>query len=93
MPKPGKLDAVVESIKEFIRKDFPNQSGIIYVCSIKECEDVARAFKEIGENVCIYHAQLSNETRLKIYNKWMQNRYRIIIATIAFGLGIGEHLA
>lgn len=89
MSKPSKFNECIQLLNEIIT-DFRNSSGIIYAISIKECEDIAKALREIGKSVCLYHAQLTNEMKVKIYNKWMKNSYEIVVATIAFGLGIDK---
>ncbi|KRT83393.1 helicase [Oryctes borbonicus] len=89
-PKPSKFNLCVEQINKIIEDDFKDCSGIIYAISIKECEDIAKALREAGRSVCLYHAQLTNEAKVKIYNKWMKNTYQIVVATVAFGLGIDK---
>ncbi|KAI4463329.1 dna helicase recq family member [Holotrichia oblita] len=87
--KPSKFDECIELLNKIIT-DFQSSSGIIYAISIKECEDIAKALRKIGVSVCVYHAQLISDVKVKLYNKWMKNSYQIVVATIAFGLGIDK---
>lgn len=90
MLKPHKLNASIEMIRDIITSEFEGCSGIIYTNTIKECEEVVQMLRSLNVKAALYHAQLENEHKTKIYNKWMQNVYQVVVATIAFGLGIGN---
>ncbi|KAG2220360.1 hypothetical protein INT45_010746 [Circinella minor] len=77
-------------IVSFIRK-YPNNSGIIYCISRKQCEDVAETlFTDFGINADHYHAALEAEERMRVQKEWQEGRIQVIVATIAFGMGIDK---
>lgn len=73
-----------------MRKKFENQSGIIYCLTIKETEEVAAALREKGLKVRSYHASLDPKVRSKVHEKWLKNELQAVVATVAFGMGIGK---
>ena len=66
------------------------QSGIIYCLSRQECEELCSELSEFDVKCDFYHAKMDERTRRSIQMKWMRNEIHIIIATIAFGLGINK---
>ncbi len=69
------------------RKD---QSGIIYCLSRKSVESLAEDLREDGFAAQPYHAGLSKEMRDKNQELFLQDEVKIIVATIAFGMGIDK---
>lgn len=65
-------------------------SGIVYTLTRKETEDAADFFKNNGIPSAYYHAGMRREERTKIQNDFMENKFRVIVATIAFGMGIDK---
>jgi len=65
-------------------------SGIVYTISRKETEKMADYLTKNGEEARAYHAGMSGDKRSKIQNHFMEGRFRIIVATIAFGMGIDK---
>ncbi|MEI7891407.1 MAG: RecQ family ATP-dependent DNA helicase [bacterium] len=65
-------------------------SGIIYAITRKETEELVRFFKENGINAGAYHAGMTPDKRSKIQNDFMENKFKVIIATIAFGMGVDK---
>jgi bloom syndrome protein len=67
-------------------------SGIVYCISKKDCEKVSDAIGEqVGRRyVTYYHAQLDPEERERRQKAWSQGRIKVIVATIAFGMGINK---
>ena len=78
-----------EQIADYIRKR-PKDSGIIYCQSRNSSESLARKLQEDGFRALPYHAGLSNEIRSKNQERFIKDDAEIIVATIAFGMGINK---
>lgn len=76
-------------IQSFLKKH-PDQPGIIYCLSRKLTETVATNLNNAGFNAAYYHAGLSAETRSSVQERFLRDDVRIIVATIAFGMGIDK---
>eukprot|EP00026_Physarum_polycephalum_P005328 Phypoly_transcript_05360.p1 GENE.Phypoly_transcript_05360~~Phypoly_transcript_05360.p1 ORF type:complete len:631 (+),score=124.01 Phypoly_transcript_05360:48-1895(+) len=86
-----KTKTVVKDIANWIKGQYPNGSGIVYCMSQKECEKVARILdKEEGIKATHYHAAMENNARSQAQRKWTMDEVRVIVATIAFGMGINK---
>ena len=68
----------------------PNTSGIIYCLSRKECERVTEKLQAQGHNAEFYHAGIKSDVRAKIQKRFIKDETPIIVATIAFGMGIDK---
>lgn len=80
---------VLTEISNIITTQFKNQSGIIYCSSRKTCEMLSESLsKTIISDY--YHAQLDDEKRKKVQNDWLHNRTQVIVATVAFGMGVDK---
>jgi len=66
------------------------QSGIIYCLSRKNTEKYAQILKDQGYNALPYHAGLSSETRFENQERFLAEPAVVIVATIAFGMGIDK---
>ncbi len=66
------------------------QSGIVYVTLQKTAEEVALALQQQGFDAVAYHAGLEHQLRTDIVDKFMRSQGQIIVATIAFGMGIDK---
>ncbi|WP_076411774.1 ATP-dependent DNA helicase RecQ [Shewanella sp. UCD-KL12] len=67
-----------------------NQSGIIYVTLQQTAEQVAEQLSRRGISAKAYHAGMSAEVRTSIQQSFMAGKQQIIVATIAFGMGIDK---
>jgi ATP-dependent DNA helicase RecQ len=63
---------------------------IVYVTLQKTAEDVATAINQSGLSAAYYHAGLNDDERNDIQNKFMNGETPIVVATIAFGMGIDK---
>ena len=84
-------EKTVKNIFDFIQTFYPKKSGIIYCTTIKDAEKVAKLLQE-NHNVSAsaYHASLAENVRQKVQDDWMMDEILIIVATIAFGMGINK---
>lgn len=65
-------------------------SGIVYASTRKAVEQVGRELKTAGLSVSTYHAGMSDGTRIKAQEDFMNGRTQMIVATNAFGMGIDK---
>ena len=65
-------------------------AGIVYVTLQFTAEKVASYLQTAGINACAYHAGFDSEKRQQIQNDFMQGRIDVVVATIAFGMGIDK---
>ena len=79
-------------IKEIIKyaKQNIGKSGIIYCLSRKKVEEVAEALKVNGIKAAPYHAGLDAKERAKTQDGFLMEDIDVIVATIAFGMGIDK---
>ncbi|XP_051896410.1 recQ-like DNA helicase BLM isoform X2 [Pristis pectinata] len=88
---PKKPKKIAEDCIEWIKKNYPYDSGIIYCLSRHECDTVAEKLKRNGIAGLSYHAGLEDSCRDLVQNKWInQDGCQVICATIAFGMGIDK---
>ncbi|MBU2053294.1 MAG: ATP-dependent DNA helicase [Nanoarchaeota archaeon] len=73
-----------------ILKKYKKESVIIYCFSRKDSENIAQRLRENGFNALPYHAGLNNETRKHNQELFIRDKANIIVATIAFGMGIDK---
>ncbi|WP_419147060.1 DNA helicase RecQ [Pseudoalteromonas 'SMAR'] len=71
-------------------KEQKGQSGIIYCGSRKRVDDIAERLIESGYNAAGYHAGLDNEQRQFVQNRFARDDIQIVVATVAFGMGINK---
>jgi len=78
--------------KEIIKyiKNNPGKSGIIYCLSRKKVEELAETLKVNGIKALPYHAGLDSATRSANQDKFLLEEVDVIVATIAFGMGIDK---
>ncbi|MCZ4338116.1 ATP-dependent DNA helicase RecQ [Shewanella colwelliana] len=67
-----------------------NQSGIVYVTLQQTAELVAKALRGANINATAYHAGMDNERRQSIQGAFMTGECPVIVATIAFGMGVDK---
>jgi ATP-dependent DNA helicase RecQ len=78
--------------KEIIKyvKQNSGKSGIIYCLSRKKVEEIAEALKVNGIKAAPYHAGLDAKERAKTQDAFLMEELNVIVATIAFGMGIDK---
>ena len=78
-----------KDIIRFIRQN-PGKSGIIYCLSRKKVEEMAQMLSINGIRALPYHAGLDAKTRADNQDKFLMEEIDVIVATIAFGMGIDK---
>jgi len=71
-------------------KKHKNESIIIYCFSRKDTEKISQRLRENGFEALPYHAGLSNKIRKQNQELFIKDKFNIIVATIAFGMGIDK---
>lgn len=84
-----KMKDVDRQIIMFIRQH-PGQSGIIYCLSRKKVEELAEILKANEIKAAPYHAGLDSATRSQTQDDFLMEKIDVIVATIAFGMGIDK---
>lgn len=88
--RPKKSDsAAVKSIIAIIKQN-TGKSGIVYVTNRKTAETVAQQLVVNGIKAAPYHAGLDNKTRTQTQDRFLMQDMDVIVATIAFGMGIDK---
>jgi ATP-dependent DNA helicase RecQ len=75
---------------KFLKSEHQNSSGIVYCLSRKSVEQVTLFLKSEGFNALPYHAGLDPVIRNKNQNTFIKDDSIIVVATIAFGMGIDK---
>ncbi len=84
-PKKNSFDSIINYLNEH-RDD----AGIIYALSRNSCESLARKLRDEGFSAKYYHAGLESKERSQVQDEFVRDEIKIIVATIAFGLGIDK---
>ncbi len=85
-PKTGQVDS---DIIRFIKQN-SGKSGIIYCLSRKRVEELAQTLQVNGINAFPYHAGLDSKSRVNNQDQFLKDDCDVIVATIAFGMGIDK---
>lgn len=65
-------------------------SGIVYAISRKETEKIAQFLNQENIPAVAYHAGLEKNDRKQVQENFMENKFKVIVATIAFGMGVDK---
>ena len=84
-----KTDNVEKDIIKFIKNN-PGKSGIIYCLSRKKVEDLAETLRLNDISALAYHAGMDTAVRNENQDKFLMEEVDVIVATIAFGMGIDK---
>lgn len=79
-----------QQVLQFIRENHDGQSGIVYCLSRNMTEEMAQWLCEQGLRALPYHAGLSSEVRARHQEQFLREDAIIMVATIAFGMGIDK---
>lgn len=79
-----------DQLLNFIGSEHPGKSGIVYCMTRKRTDEIARFLREKGFPALPYHAGLDREVRLRHQREFLDGEGTIMVATIAFGMGINK---
>jgi len=79
-----------QQLLRFIKNNHAKDSGIVYCMSRKKVESIAEYLRKEGFEAYPYHAGLDSETRQMNQDRFIKKQQIIIVATIAFGMGIDK---
>ncbi|CAH2102322.1 unnamed protein product [Euphydryas editha] len=85
-----KSKTINTDIINIIRERFSGLSGIVYCLSRKECEGLASKLDHAGIRANAYHGKMPQNERDDVQASWLADRYQVICATTAFGMGIDK---
>lgn len=71
-----------------VQSRYPKEGGIIYCIRRADVDELTQKLKAKGISALPYHAGLSNEQRAKAQDAFLEEKCNIIVATVAFGMGI-----
>ncbi|TLS26794.1 hypothetical protein PpBr36_05190 [Pyricularia pennisetigena] len=82
---------LLQSIAELILERHADQTGIIYTLSRKSSENIAKKLVQTyGISAEAYHAGMETDKKTDIQRKWQRGTIKVVVATIAFGMGIDK---
>ena len=84
-----KLDATRQLLR-FIQSEHAGEAGIVYCQSRKRVEEIADTLQGAGINAMAYHAGLDAALRQERQDKFLRDDAQVMVATIAFGMGIDK---
>ncbi len=79
-----------QQLLHFIELDYPGQAGIVYCLSRRKVEETAAWLQRQGIKALAYHAGLPQQVRAENQNRFLREEGVVIVATIAFGMGIDK---
>ncbi|MFN3868604.1 MAG: DNA helicase RecQ, partial [Hyphomicrobiaceae bacterium] len=79
-----------EKLWQFISREHPNDAGIVYCLSRRAVDETAKWLTAKGRTALAYHAGLDAETRREVQRRFLEDDELIVVATIAFGMGIDK---
>ncbi|KAK9820921.1 hypothetical protein WJX74_008097 [Apatococcus lobatus] len=88
-PKPASNSDLSAAIASCIAEE-DGASGIVYCLTRKETEQVAVDLQAAGISCGTYHADMDPASRMDIHKSWTAGQLQVIVATVAFGMGIDK---
>jgi ATP-dependent DNA helicase RecQ len=79
-----------QQLLRFLKDEHPEDVGIVYCLSRNKTEETARWLQEQGFTALPYHAGLDSATRAQTQARFLREESVIVVATIAFGMGIDK---
>ncbi|KAF7456004.1 ATP-dependent DNA helicase, RecQ family protein [Cryptosporidium felis] len=89
--KNGSKQKLLKEICEILKSPrFRNSTSIVYCLSRNECEEVSRDLNKEGISATFYHGSMKEDKRNLAQRRWMNDEKQVMVATIAFGMGINK---
>ncbi|KAH0788775.1 ATP-dependent DNA helicase, RecQ family protein [Histomonas meleagridis] len=89
--KEGNFIKECETILNWIKShNYENETGLIFCTKTKETERISDWLCNNGLQSLPYHAKLNTSVKTDNQRKWMSNQVKVIVATLAFGMGIDK---
>ncbi|KAA8580442.1 hypothetical protein FQN60_005977 [Etheostoma spectabile] len=88
--KHSNSEASISDIASLIKNQYKDQSGIVYVFSQKDAESVSSELQKKDILAYPYHAHMEPDVKSRIHRKWTSNKIQVVVATVAFGMGIDK---
>ena len=82
--------SALNQLQDFIDKEHANDAGIVYCLSRRRVDETAARLKEFGWDALPYHAGLDAATRAANQSRFLREEGVIMVATVAFGMGIDK---
>ena len=79
-----------EKLWQFMTREHPSDAGIVYCLSRRAVDETAKWLTAKGRTALAYHAGLDAETRREVQRRFLEEDGLIVVATIAFGMGIDK---
>ncbi|KAJ6611796.1 P-loop containing nucleoside triphosphate hydrolase protein [Mycena sp. CBHHK59/15] len=86
----SKKQKPVDEMVNFIKNSHPNETGVIYRTGRDKCEKLAQQLRQKGLSARHYHAKMDPADKEMVQAQWQSGQCHIIVATIAFGMGIDK---
>lgn len=80
----NKIERLIKIIKNV------GGSGVVYVKNRKRTEQIAATLNRLKISADFYHAGIKNSIRAEKQEKWLNNKFQVMVATNAFGMGIDK---
>jgi ATP-dependent DNA helicase RecQ len=84
-----KKDATTQLLR-FIEREHAGEAGVVYCQSRKRVEELAATLSDVGISALPYHAGLDTKVRQKNQDRFLREEGIVMVATIAFGMGIDK---
>lgn len=89
-PKPSSQKEYLDEVEDLLKIKYRGKTGIIYTTTIKDTEETSNQLRDRGIKSVYYHATMDPILRSKAHTGWLDGKYQVVVATIAFGLGIDK---
>ncbi|KAI0784090.1 P-loop containing nucleoside triphosphate hydrolase protein [Abortiporus biennis] len=93
LPKDSNASNSITAMVQYINENHKHDSGIVYCLRRADTEKVCEGLKlQSGGSITaeVYHAEVNDTTKLQVLRRWHNGKTQLVVATIAFGMGIDK---